>query len=389
MIRHILTMLWNRRKSNFLMLIEIVVSFFILFAVLTFVTENIRKFNTPLGFDTEQLWVVSTIYDEEIDSADLAEMRLSLRQQILDLPEVEHVSFSNWITPFSGSMWSTGGDDNGFEFWTALSFTDEDYDETMNMNVTEGRWFEENDLLGKYPCIVVNNKFREKYFEDRSIVDSLIIIDDTEYKIVGVVDHYKYRGEFDNEYEMSIMQQQVTDREATEIFVRVSSGTDHGFSERLYETVVDVTKRTDFNLEYLESVRKRHSRGTWIPVVALLSISGFLILNVVLGLFGVLWYNINKRRGEIGLRQAIGATQASIIGQFIGEVMLVVFAGVLLGVIFAVQFPLLKVIDIDPSNFYIAILIAVGIIISLVLVCTFYPSYQASLIRPAVALHEE
>ena len=389
MIRHILTMLWNRRKSNFLMFIEIVVSFFILFAVLTFVTENIRKLKSPLGFDTENIWIVSTVYDDEIDSLELVDIRQTLKQEILSMPEVTNVSFTNWITPFSGSMWSTGGDENGFEFWTALSHTDENYHETLNMKLIEGRWFDETDLVGKYPCIVVNNMFREDYFENRAIIDSLIIINDTEYKIVGVVDHYKYRGEFEPEFQMSIMQQPITERNATEIFVSVNPSTDRGFSERLYQVVADVTKRTDFNLDYFESIRKHHSKRTWVPVIALLSISGFLILNVVLGLFGVLWYNINKRRGEIGLRQAIGASRGSIVGQFIGEVMLVVLAGVLLGVIFAIQFPLLKVIDIDPSNFYIAILIAVGLILTLVLFCTFYPSYQASKIRPAIALHEE
>ncbi|MEO0877434.1 MAG: FtsX-like permease family protein, partial [Bacteroidota bacterium] len=120
-----------------------------------------------------------------------------------------------------------------------------------------------------------------------------------------------------------------------------------------------------------------------------LSICGFLILNIALGLFGVLFYNINKRRAEIGLRRALGASQSEITSQFTLEVFLVAFIAMLLAAILAVQFPLLGVLEIPSENFYWSILATFGLISIVVFACAFMPSRQAAGIHPAAALHEE
>ncbi len=118
-------------------------------------------------------------------------------------------------------------------------------------------------------------------------------------------------------------------------------------------------------------------------------VAGFLIINVALGLFGVLWYNINKRKGEIGLRRAVGATGNSVSKQLVGEVLVLSTISLVLGCFFAVQFPLMNVFDLPAGIYLIAIAMAVAFIYALVTVCALYPGKQAAAIYPAVALHEE
>jgi putative ABC transport system permease protein len=114
-----------------------------------------------------------------------------------------------------------------------------------------------------------------------------------------------------------------------------------------------------------------------------------LIINVGLGLFGILWYNINKRRSEIGLRRAIGATGSGISTQMIGEALAMATIALFIGLFFTVQFPLLNVFDL-PSGIYItAIALSAGFIYLLVILCALYPGSQAAKIYPAVALHED
>ncbi|MEM1359522.1 MAG: FtsX-like permease family protein, partial [Bacteroidota bacterium] len=161
------------------------------------------------------------------------------------------------------------------------------------------------------------------------------------------------------------------------------------FEETVNKTIASITKSPDFVIRHLDNERVEESRSTWIPMVALVVISSFLIVNIALGLFGVLWYNISRRRAEIGLRRALGASQGNIIQQFMGEILLITSLGMILGLFFAIQFPLLKVFEIPASNFYFAMLSAAGIILAIVGLCTFYPSYQASLTHPSTALHEE
>ncbi|MBA7556123.1 hypothetical protein ES705_48821 [subsurface metagenome] len=116
---------------------------------------------------------------------------------------------------------------------------------------------------------------------------------------------------------------------------------------------------------------------------------GFLIFNSIAGLFGVLWYNISLRKSEIGLRVAVGASKSNIYKQFIGEMLVLATLGIIPGLIIAAQFPILKVFNIQPKVYIIAMLAATLLIYLLVTLCAILPSAQAAKIQPAIALHEE
>ena len=145
----------------------------------------------------------------------------------------------------------------------------------------------------------------------------------------------------------------------------------------------------NIEIEYLSAKRKEKNNMTLVPIIILIIVSGFLIFNVSLGLFGVLWYNINKRKSEIGLRRAVGATGKKISWQFIAESMVLSTFALMAGFFFAVQFPLLNVFDIASGVYLMAILLAALFIYLLVLFCAFYPGKQAAKVYPAVALHED
>ena len=126
-----------------------------------------------------------------------------------------------------------------------------------------------------------------------------------------------------------------------------------------------------------------------VPLIIALIVAGFLIINVALGLYGVLWYNINKRKAEIGLRRAVGASGADVSKQLVGEALVLATIALIIGTFFAVQFPLLNVFDLPAGVYITALLLAVLFIYLLVLFCALYPGRQAAAIYPAVALHEE
>jgi putative ABC transport system permease protein len=142
-------------------------------------------------------------------------------------------------------------------------------------------------------------------------------------------------------------------------------------------------------IEHLENKRKKINYFAIIPMTVLLIVSLFLMINVSMGLFGVLWYNINKRTGEIGLRRAVGATGKSVSGQLIGESLVLATFSLLAGCFFAIQFPLLNVFDLAAGIYVTAIGLSVLFIYGLVFICSLYPGKQAAAIYPAVALHED
>lgn len=390
MIKHILTLIWNKKRNNFLLFLEIFLAFIILFSVFTFVTVNLRSYNTPLGYDSDDVWAAYLEIDEGVDSLTMLEMKRRLKQELMDFPQVNAVAYSNSSVPFNDSNNAFGHAKNGFRLFSFVVPGDENYGEVMDLNAIEGRLFNETDAYAKQPSVLLTKGLVEEYFGDRKVVDSVFVMDDDiEMKVVGVIDAFRYHGEFSSEERVMIkFSQQKTERYFSAL-IELNGEVAPEFEEKINKTIAGVINRNDFVIKHLDTERSLNSREYWVPIIALFSICGFLILNIALGLFGVLWYNINKRRPEIGLRRTIGATKSSISWQFVLEIFFITTAGLLVGMFFAAQLPLLKLVDIENINYYYAMASSIGIILIVVLICAFYPSRQAAMIHPALALHEE
>ncbi|MDX2246024.1 MAG: FtsX-like permease family protein [Bacteroidia bacterium] len=388
MISHIFKLIWNRKRQNSLLILEIFFAFLILFAVLGVVFFNLDRYRQPLGFETENIWVVYFTLPPGTDSSLLVNTKKQLKTTLKQFPEIEQLSYSSHITPFSNSNSVSTNDHSGFSLQTWLCEADEDFAETMGLKLVAGRWPNAADYDGKYTPVVINQLLLDTYFKDSSMVDKIFSFNG-ENKIVGVVEHYKYLGEFAKENPLTFFPFREDDLQSPALSIRLVPGTSADFEEKLNRTVQAITKDWEFAIEHYETRRVRNSQEVWIPLVALLVICTFLLVNIAMGLFGVLIYNVSRRRPEIGLRMAMGASSGSIVRQFMLELFFLTGLGLVLGVFFAVQVPLLKLFDVPVSIYLYAGFGAMFIIFTLVGLCTLYPSQQASRIHPAIALHEE
>ena len=388
MIRHIFKLIWFKRKSNALMILEIFLAYLVLFAAFSFVIYQLRILEKPLGFKTIDRWMISLEGLQAKDSAEVATIMDQLKNELKASPNVESVGFTNSSTPFSNNTSTTGNDDMGFNVSSRIAEADEGFGEVMNINIIKGRWFNETDRQSKYRPIVVNELFLKNFFPNKNMLDSVIILDG-ESKIVGIMDDYRYKGEFDLPTNMSFCYTPHTQGWMYNIILRMKAGTPIGEQKTINDIVKNVTKSNSFIIKLLESEREKNSRAKWIPIIALLSICGFLCINIALGLFGVVWFNINKRRSEIGLRRALGAHSSDISKHFLMETLVLAFIAIALALIFTIQIPLLKVVDIQPSIFYESMVWVTVLILILVFICAYFPSRQAAMIHPATALHED
>jgi len=173
------------------------------------------------------------------------------------------------------------------------------------------------------------------------------------------------------------------------ILLKVSPDADAAFESRLSKLMSRTLVNSNLEIEHLEDIRVFKNNITIIPMIICIIVAAFLIINVALGLFGVLWYNINQRRGEIGLRRAIGASGSSVSLQLVIESLMLATLSIVVGTFFAIQFPLLNVFGVPANVYIIALLLSIAFIYLLVIVCSLYPGKQAAAILPAIALHEE
>lgn len=392
MIKHLFKLIWNKKKQNFLLMTEILVSFMVIFAVFTLVVNYYQNFRQPMGLEYNRVWVINYQSDVKIKNKDSLDVYYkTMLGNIKAMPQVQEVSFTSSNVPFSANTHMNNAEYKKIHVERVNYYVAGDtYDKVLGLKLTEGRWFGKQDDAATIKPNVINQSLRKKLFGTGKAIGEKIGGEGSRRLVVGVVQDVKAKGDYQ---EAGLANYERIDTSSNggrgRILVKINDKADAAFESRLYKLMASNSNNSAIEIEHLSDKRKSMNNVTLIPMMILLIVACFLIINVALGLFGVLWYNINKRKGEIGLRRAIGASGSSVSSQLVTESMILATLSLIIGTFFAVQFPLLNVFGLAASTYLIAILLSVIFIYLLVLVCSLYPGRQAAAILPAVALHEE
>ncbi len=394
MFRHLFKLIWNKKKQNFLLISEMFVSFLVIFAVFTLLVYYYQNYRTPMGIDYENVWVVNYTNSYKTENTDsLTLFYETLRQTVKSLPQVEEISFSSENFPFSMSTDGDGLVYNKSREQVDVFSVEDSYKDVLKIKVLDGRWFDSQDAVAKERPVIINETLKKKLFGNENPVGKLVRFDydeKTKVKVIGVVEDAKVKGDYVKVDPGSFVRLDTGSfHRLGNILIKVTPDADAAFEGRLYKAISNYMKNSNIEIEHLANKRKNINYFSLVPMIVLLIVAGFLIVNVALGLFGVLWYNISKRRGEIGLRRAIGASGKSVSVQLVSESMILATLSLIIGLFFAVQFPLLNVFDLPAGVYLTAIVLSVLFIYLLVFICSLYPGKQAAAIYPAVALHEE
>ncbi len=394
MFKHLFKLIWNKKKQNFLLMSEMLISFLVIFAVFTLLLYYYYNYKKPMGMVYDDVWLINYNNANKTTNSDsLTAYYETLRGAIKSMPQIKEISFCSDNVPFANNINQGANTYKGKKTQHVNQYTVEDsYANVLNMQLLEGRWFNKGDVAGKSKVVVINNELKDELFGKEEAIGKLIgdYYGKNNMKVIGVVQGIKARGNYVSAGKGIYTRADTGDFHwLGRILVKVNPGADAAFEGHLYKTMAGFMKNSDIEIEHLANKRTSINYFNVIPMIVLSIVSCFLIINVALGLFGVLWYNINKRRGEIGLRRAVGATGKAVSTQLVSESMLLATLSLSVGAFFAVQFPLLNVFSLEAGIYIEALILAVIFIYLLVLVCSLYPGRQAAAIYPAVALHED
>jgi putative ABC transport system permease protein len=408
MIKHLCKLVWNRKRINFLVTLEIFFSFLVVFAVIVFAVYYTDNYRRPLGFDYQNVWYIGVERRAGSGDKDKPQQLETSRRLLAALREFGEVESAAGVlsAPYSRGAWTSARDDKKtgkFIHFGSNPVTD-DLKDVLGLRMVSGRWFGKEDDGASYKPVVINRKLARDLFGDEDPVGKDIsdpeAKEKVEKRVVGLIDDFRKNGEFAELDGYVLYRNDLTFKPGARgniigdpprsLLIKVRPGTTAAFEEKLLARLQTEAKDWSFSIKPLVEKRASVFQEYLVPMAGFGLVAGFLLIMVGLGLTGVLWLNVTQRTKEMGLRRAKGATRRRIYKQILGELFIVTTIGLLVGTLVVVQFPLLDLMGFASPEVYTAsIFISLGLIYLLTTVCGLYPSLLAMRIHPAEALHYE
>lgn len=399
MIRHLLKLVWARKRANALLIIEIFFSFVVVFAVVTLATTMIMRWRKPLGFEYHDVWRAAVKFPvtEGEQAADDSPNRAAMTAIVREMksqPQVESVAISN-SPPYSTSTWTSRFRVNGHEIDITRDTVTDDFAKVMKVPMLRGRWFNADDENATIDQAVIDSDVAQSLFGSLDVIGKMVGSGpDNELRVVGVIAPFRKHGELSQDHEHMVFSRfsmtQKGGHVGRDIVFRVRPGTPADFEQTLIKRLHEVAPDYPVRVQHMDQMRDVMNKIFITPAVVGGVVASFLIAMVALGLSGVLWQTVTRRTRELGLRRALGATGSQVNRQILLEVALLATLALIVGVVLVAQLPMLGVFKIvSPPAFSIGFAGALATIYGLTLLCGLYPSWLAGRVQPAQALHYE
>jgi predicted lysophospholipase L1 biosynthesis ABC-type transport system permease subunit len=246
--------------------------------------------------------------------------------------------------------------------------------------------------------VVINTKLAKLDWPDSEPIGQTVLVDGTPAQIVGVVGDVHETG-LDGDAPAMVYQPQAQATDGmtravarwfpTSVILRTPVAPSLKSIAAIVNSIDPAQPVRD--VRSLESVMSA-SMGSRRFVQMLLTIfAGLALVLASVGVYGVVAYSVARRRREIGLRMALGASQSGVLGLILLEGLRVAAVGLLVGVIasFAATRLLRTLLfGVGPTNPVVFLAGVLALLITSV-VASLIPSERAARVDPVEALRAE
>ena len=267
------------------------------------------------------------------------------------------------------------------------------YFRSLGVPLLEGRLFTAGDSGNAPPVVVVSRSWAAHYYPRESAVGKQMVEGGCyacpRTTIVGVVGDVKYLGVSGSG---EAVYDPLTQSNTRSVYVVARTDAPPGTAFRTLRAVV---AGLDPDLPVVETTLEDRLEASladprhWTAVLG--GFAAAAVLLAALGIFGLMSYVVRQRRGEMGVRLALGAEPASLTRLIVGRGMRYVAAGTLLGLGLALLegrwiAPLLfEVGAVDP----VTIAAAAALLLAVALLACWLPGLRAAAVSPVEVLRAE
>lgn len=420
--------LMNRWRSNVWVCVELLLAFCLAWYMVDYFFVEIYNRSLPSGRDYADVWQVEmgllpeTSPDyraAESDSIAMQENYERIKDRLCDYPGVQAMGAASgcYSTPYTGCYYGIGlanaADTSKREAVMRYEIDPTtDFLSVFNHSYAkDGRPVSTSDFdWGDPRAIVTTRMVERKVFGEASAVGRGVKDPFDEegptYIVKGVLEDIK---RFDNRLPQGAaffaIRPSVEEIPEMNYFIRIDPAVaGPRFADTFREKMSRELRVGNFYLKRLISYDRikadtDYSFGVTYDYRVRMALMAFLGLNILLCVMGTFWYRVRMRRGEIGLRMAIGSPREEIRSQMAREGICLLLMATPLALLIEAQFVMVGFLDIPkgtlPEHYWPAILplrfllvnILTWILLAIViLLAVWLPASKAAEMEPAEAL---
>lgn len=266
--------------------------------------------------------------------------------------------------------------------------TQTDLPQTVGATVRSGAWL--NDATAKYPAVVLGDAAARRLGLSHAWADVRVLVGGKWFTVVGILDPVALAPELDSAALLGWPAAQTYlnfDGYPTTVYERSPDET--------VDSVLGVLPRTAYpehpeevNVSRPSDVLEAKTAANTTLTALLLGLGAVSLLVGGVGVANTMVISVLERRGEIGLRRALGATGRHILSQFLTEAVLLSMLGGLAGALtgvgitagYAASQGWPAVVPLPALGVGLGATVLVGAIAGL------YPAIRAGRLAPTVAL---
>jgi putative ABC transport system permease protein len=359
--------------------------------------------HVPLGFDIDHRVEVALPlprirYQRDVD---VARFYQQVTEKVRALPGVMDATTTH-VLPlndgFGVRFQTVEGNAAAGEFYdVALRLSDSHMLSALNIPLLRGRFIADTDRGDTAPVCAINKAMAQKYWPDKDPLGQLIVLtrgdvngEKKPRRIVGVVADVRGR---------------INEDPPPAVYVPYSQMAFFNMELLVHtrDSVAAVRKSVTAVLQTIDPdqpIRSVHmfsnalpgALGDWTVAITLLGgLAALAVLLTTLGLFAVIAYMVKEKTREIGIRMAIGATQASVRNLVVKQTARLAVVGAAIGIFLSITSSrflgslIYGVQRTDPLTFAVVI----GLLAALALAASYIPARRAMRVDPILALRDE